>query len=120
MLKDVPQLVVKHSKSCLAKTLPHLVKIGPEGPQKPEQLLLHIPVKDQVIDNPMEAPLQVSSARSEQGLLPPPPAPPILLGSRPGSLCLHFSSIWRLQIEIISSKLCQPVLSLAPSPSTSQ
>lgn len=30
---------------------PHLVKIGPEGPQKPEQLLLHIPVKDQVIDN---------------------------------------------------------------------
>ena len=35
---------------------PHLVKIGPEGPQKPEQLLLHIPVKDQVIDNQWKLP----------------------------------------------------------------
>ena len=37
---------------------PHLVKIGPEGPPEPEQLLLHIPVKDQVTDNQWKLPLK--------------------------------------------------------------
>lgn len=35
--------------------------------------------------------------------------------------CVYISpSIWRLQIEIISSLPCQPVLRFAPSPSNSQ
>lgn len=38
----------------------------------------------------------------------------------PSSLCLQFSLCLEMQIEIISFQPCQPVLSCAPSPSTSR
>lgn len=66
----------------------------------------------------MGAPLKVSSARraSEQGAL----CPAILMAAGPAARVYISPSILRLQIEIISPRLCQPVLSLAPRPSTSQ
>lgn len=63
-----------------------------------------------------QTPLKVGAARgaSQQDAHCPPAPTPTASGS---AACVYISpSIWRLQIEIISSWLCQPVLSLTPAP----
>lgn len=81
-----------------------------------------MPMKDQVMENQPKLPskwtLREGLASKVPTAHPSSHPTPMSAGSE---ACVYISSsVWRLKIEIISSQLCQPVLSLAPSPSTSQ
>ena len=63
----------------------------PRGTSKARAAAPSYPCKGPGHRQSMEAPLQVSSVRSEQGARYLLPAPTHPHGSWPGSLCLHFS-----------------------------